>query len=73
MSAKTIAKLALVKINCVRETAKERDKRYEQRFVDQEKAVVLARNAAQAARGQVNILSVVSIVSLLLAIASYFK
>ena len=64
---------AQTELRCLRELIDERDRRYEQRFVDQEKAVVLARTVAMDMRGKVSILQVVSIVSLLLAIASYFK
>lgn len=63
----------LMKISCVREISDERDKRYEQRFVDQEKAVVLARTVAMDMRGKVSLLTVISAISLLLAVIGYFK
>lgn len=51
----------------------ERDKRYTERFSSQEKAVDLAKAAANAGKGTVNIAVLASVVSLILYLLDKLK
>lgn len=57
----------------LKELLDERHSRYQERYEAQKDAVKLAKDAADAARGTVNIVGLISVMGLILSIAGYLK
>lgn len=60
-------------VESLRELMRETDRRYEERFVAQERAVEIAKQAADEAKGKITLAALASAAALLLAVAGFLK